>query len=265
VKVAESDLEVWKNEYKEQLAWFSYAKIEAPFDGIITRRVIHTGHFVQPTNSGTTSKAAEPLFVVMRTDIMRVVVQVPEYDAPLVKDGADAVVRLQAYRGQELKCKVTRTSWALDNNSRCLRVELFVRNPEENGAQKSTTPLSPESPLSKWVTTVDNPELKLEAGMYANVSITADVPKALTLPTAAVLTDGNKDYIFVMEDGKAKRVNVHVGVTNGKLSELMAKEIPSQKPGESPKWVNFTGHEQVITSNLKSIQDGQAVKVKQGS
>ncbi|MGA3190507.1 MAG: HlyD family efflux transporter periplasmic adaptor subunit, partial [Bryobacteraceae bacterium] len=92
--MAKANLAVWKAEYKEQVAWFGYAKITAPFDGKITLRNVHTGHFLQPTNSGTTSTAAEPLFVVMRTDIMRVVVQVPEYDAPLVKDGADAVVRL---------------------------------------------------------------------------------------------------------------------------------------------------------------------------
>jgi hypothetical protein len=73
--------------------------------------------------------AAEPLFVVMRTDIIRVVIQVPEYDAPLVKDGADAAVHLQAYRGQEIKCKVKRSSWALDKDARTLRVEIWLDNP----------------------------------------------------------------------------------------------------------------------------------------
>lgn len=238
VKVSEENLNVWRAELREQVAWLSYSKVEAPFDGIITRRIIHTGHFVQPTNSGTTSKAAEPLFVVMRTDLMRVVVQVPEYDAALVKDGAEAIVKLQAYRGQEIKAKVTRSSWALNSDSRTLRVEIFLKNP--------------------W----DNPKLELEPGMYANVSIAADVPGTLTLPSETILTDGNKDYIFLIENGKATRVNIKKGYYYGRLTEVMGREVPGDKPGDDPKWMSLTGKEQVITSNLKSIQDGQAVKVK---
>jgi len=97
VRVAKTQLVVWERELEYQKRWFEYARITAPYSGIVTRRIVHTGHFVQPANSGTTSTSAEPLFMVMRTDIIRVVVQVPEYDAPLVRDGADAILTLQAY------------------------------------------------------------------------------------------------------------------------------------------------------------------------
>jgi len=40
------------------------------------------------------------------------------------------------------------------------------------------------------------------------------------------------------------------------------KQAPPTKPGEEGAWVKFTGSEQIITSNLTSIQDGQPVKGK---
>jgi RND family efflux transporter MFP subunit len=243
VEVAKANLAVWKAEWQEEVAWFGYARITAPFDGEITRRNVHTGHFLQPSNSGTTSRSAEPLFVVMRTDKMRVVIYVPETDAPLVKVGADSVVRLQAFPDREIKCKVTRTAGALDSDERTLRVEIFLDNP-----------VFP-----------DNPKIRLRPGMYSNVSITAEIPNALTLPSDTILVDGNRPgtYCFMLEDGKARRVNVRVGTTNDNYSEVLFKKAPPSALGGEGKWVKFTGNEQVISSNLTSIQDGQAAKKKE--
>jgi RND family efflux transporter MFP subunit len=240
VDVAKANLAVWRAELREEQAWLSYSKITAPYDGVVTRRYIHTGHFVQPTNSGTTSKSAEPLFTVMRTDKMRVVIEVPEMDSPLVKDGADAIVSLQAYRGEDVKCKVEQTSWSLDTDIRTLRVEIFLTNPCDQL----------------------RPGELIQDGMYANVKIAADVPNVMTAPAEAILTDGNQRYCFLMQDGKARRVNLRLGATNDRVTELMAKQVVSEKTGQGTKWVKFDGTEQIITSNLKSIQDGQAVKEK---
>jgi RND family efflux transporter MFP subunit len=238
VEVAKANLAVWKAEWEEEVAWLGYARITAPFDGEITRRNVHTGHFLQPSNSGTTSKSAEPLFVVMRTDKMRVVIFVPENDAPLVKDGAEAVVRLQAFPDNEIKCKVTRNSGALDPEERTLRVEIFLDSPK-NG-------------------------ITLKPGMYSNVSITAEIPNALTLPSDTILVDGNRPgkYCFMLEDGKARRVNIRAGSTNDKFTEILYKQAPPSTLGGEGKWVKFTGNEKVITSNLTSIQDGQAARGK---
>jgi HlyD family secretion protein len=238
VQVSNEQLSVWEREHKVQQDWLDYAKIKAPFDGKVTRRFVHTGHFVQPTNSGTTSKASEPLFVVMRTDVMRVVVQVPESDAPLIRDGADAVVRIPSLRDREVHCKVTRSSWSLDVESRTLRVEIFLDNPLKNPAEE------------------------LQPGLYVNVSIVANLPNVLTLPVDAILTDGDKNYCFVVEDGVAKRVNVKVGMQNERSIQLLSKQLPSSRDGEEGAWAKFTGNEKVIISQISSVRDGQTVAVK---
>jgi HlyD family secretion protein len=238
VDVSEQQLNVWDREYQEQVEWFKYAKIEAPYDGIVTRRNVHTDHFVQPANSGTTSKGAEPLFMFMRTDQVRVIVQVPERNAPLVKDGADAIVRVPSLKGREIPCKVKRSSWSLDTESRTLRVEIFLDNP------------------------LKNPNEELQAGMYVNVSIMADLPNVLTLPIDSILIEGTQTYCYLAEDGKVKRVNVQVGVANDRYIQILSKQLPPAKEGEEGEWVPFTGNEKVIISSLASIRDGQPISIK---
>jgi HlyD family secretion protein len=238
VRVSEELLRVWEREADVQKDWLDYARITAPYDGIVTHRYVHTGHFVQASNSGTTSKNAEPLFTVMRTDEMRIVVQVPESDAPLVKDGADAIVRVQSLRNREVHGTVTRSSWSLDMESRTLRVEIFLKNP------------------------LENPKEELQAGMYVTVNIIADLPNTMALPVDAILIEGTQSYCYVMEDGKAKRVNVQVGVQNDRWVQLLLKQKPSTKEGEESEWVKFTGTERVIISNITSIREGQPVTMK---
>ena len=60
----------------------AYADIKAPFAGVITRRHVDPGHYVSP--SGT---AGQPLVVVERDDVLRVIVDIPEAEVALVNIG----------------------------------------------------------------------------------------------------------------------------------------------------------------------------------
>ncbi len=129
IEVAAASVEVAQATHDQWADWLSYRNIVAPFDGVVTLRNVHSGHFLQPSNSGSTSKAAEPLFVMMRTDIMRCVVEVPELDAVLVKDGDKAVIQFDAMPGVETIGVVQRNAGALDERTRTLRVEVWLKNP----------------------------------------------------------------------------------------------------------------------------------------
>lgn len=238
VEVAEAQLGVCDRQYREEEAWWNYHNITAPYDGIVTHRNVHTWHFVQPSNSGTTSKAAEPLFVFMRTDLMRVVIQVPEYDAPLIKVGAPAIVKVQSLRNREIPAKVERSSWSLNQEARTLRTEIWIKNP------------------------LENPKEELQSGMYVNVKIVADLPNVMSVPLEAVLTEGSDNYIYVLEDGKAKRVTVRLGVANDRVVQVISKMIAPAKDGDEAEWGPLTGHENVIISNLDKLKEGQSVTKK---
>jgi HlyD family secretion protein len=226
VSVAEATYDQWRD-------WLAYAKITAPYDGVVTVRHVHSGHFLQPSNSGSTSKASEPLFVVMRTDIMRCMVDVPEMDAVLVKDHDKAIIQFQAMPGVETIGEVTRSSESLDEHARTLRVEVHLKNPKG----------------------------LLRPGLYANVAILAKVPNAWTLPADAIMSDilanGNRSYCFVIENGKARKTFLQMGVRCDDGLQVLRK----QRAG-SRSWEDFTGTEAVAVTNNRALQDGQPVQVQ---
>src|SRR5258707_333996 len=135
-----------------------YAQIVAPFDGVVARRLVNRGDLVQAATSTRTT----PLFTVQRIDTMRVFCDVPEDDAPHLRLGDPALVKPAGFEGQPYVGKVTRFSLRLDPETRNMRTEIDLPNPEE----------------------------RLYPGMYAQVSLDMNThPNALTLPTAAVGSD----------------------------------------------------------------------------
>ena len=80
-------------------ALYSYTKLTAPYDGIVVVHNANTGDFVQPADgdrsvqfptSGGGESRGEPIYVVARTDLVRVFVDVPEMDANHVTRGTEA-------------------------------------------------------------------------------------------------------------------------------------------------------------------------------
>ncbi|HWA97428.1 MAG TPA: hypothetical protein VG713_03005, partial [Pirellulales bacterium] len=122
VSVAEADLEVAQSETRRMEAWVSYLKLLAPFDGVIVARNANTFDFVLPATGDPTADArspylgpggkSAPIYVVERTDVVRVFVDIPEQDANYVVPGAKASVLIQAYYDQPIEATVTRTAWS---------------------------------------------------------------------------------------------------------------------------------------------------------
>jgi len=122
---AKARLEVAQANVDHMQSLLAYAKIRAPFTGIVTERNVDTGHFARsPQGSNSPS-----LFVVVRTDIVRIVTDIPELETSKIKIGARAIVRVQSLDGEEMEGQVTRTAWVLDPSSRTLRTEIDLPNP----------------------------------------------------------------------------------------------------------------------------------------
>src|SRR5262249_30231571 len=73
VKVAEAQLVVSNADFERVQIQLSYSKLQAPFDGVVLHRNVTTGDLIQ----GGPVKG-KPILVVARTDILRVVVELPE-------------------------------------------------------------------------------------------------------------------------------------------------------------------------------------------
>lgn len=213
---------------KEVQARVSYTRITAPFDGIVTARNVHTGHFVQPPTGGQ----GQPLFVVARLDVVRVFLDVPEAAAAKAVPGAKALVRFPALGNEEIPGAVARTAGVVSPDTRTLRTEIDLPN------EKRT----------------------VQPGMYAFVRIDAESADATVLPSSCVLPADETHYVYLVEDGKAVRYRVRVGRTEGTAVQVLARRRAAATTGD---WQPFTGAEKVVNGNLGALADGTAVEVKE--
>jgi HlyD family secretion protein len=227
VRVAEANLQVARANRERAAALLRYARIEAPYDGIVSRRTISRGDFVQPPAGA----AQVPLYVVQRRDVMRIFVDVPEADAVWVKEGTPVGVRIPVLHEREFPGTVRRMSYALKRQSRTLLAEVDLSNPDD----------------------------LLRPGMYAHATIQLERSDVLTLPASAVATQGDvnegyRHFCFVVENGKVRRMAILVGARGRQQVEVLKKQVEGA-------WEDFTGEERVVRGDLSSLNDGQDVVV----
>ncbi len=102
-----------------------FQKITAPFPGVITARNIDPGDLVIADSAN-----GKQLFHIMRTDVLRVFVNVPQVFATGIGVGQSASVYQRDDPSKQFPGKVTRTADALDPNTRTLLTEVQVPNPD---------------------------------------------------------------------------------------------------------------------------------------
>ena len=164
-----------------------YLQIKAPFDGIITERNVHPGALVGP-GSGTT-----PLFRLHQVSRLRLVVAVPEALVGGIVKGARVPFTVPAYPGETFYGVVSLAAHDLDAKTRTMAVELEVKNPD----------------------------LRLAAGMYPEVSWPVRRPQPSRLvPPTSIVTTTERTFVIRVKNGVAEWVNVGRGARIGDLVEV---------------------------------------------
>ena len=123
---AEADLRAAKAEAEKVQALLQYNRIVAPFDGVVTRRLVNPGDLVQAAISTRTT----PLFTIQQIDTVRVLADVPESSAVGIRPGLASEVTLYGPGEIIFHGSVTRTATALDPATRTMRVEIDLPNPD---------------------------------------------------------------------------------------------------------------------------------------
>jgi membrane fusion protein, multidrug efflux system len=100
-----------------------FARITAPFAGVVTARRLDVGQLV-------TAGSSVELYRLAQVDVLRVFVRVPQAAASAMVPGLEAEVLLDGKGTQALPAKVVRTAGAMDVASRTLLTELELPNPE---------------------------------------------------------------------------------------------------------------------------------------
>src|SRR6267154_3083122 len=172
-------------------ALLAYSQIVAPFDGVVARRLVNRGDLVQ----AATATRMTPLFTVQRIDIIRVFCDVPESDVSHLHIADPAIVKPFGFDGKPFIGKVTRFSTRLDPETRNMRTEIDLSNPEE----------------------------RLYPGMYAEVSLEMNRrPDALTVPADAVASDGDGSFVYTITDNRITRLAIKAGLTDNGRIEVTA-------------------------------------------
>ncbi len=170
----------------------SFARITAPFDGIVTKRTIDIGDLV---NAGAQSSAA-PLFTVSDTHEIRVYVSVPQSYSGNVGSGTTGALKLPEYPGRTFTAALDSTSNAISQSSGTLLVELLA----------------------------DNSSGELKPGEYAEVTLETPGTGVLRIPASAltfrseglrVATVSADDHVIMKPVQIARDLGTEVEIASG--------------------------------------------------
>jgi membrane fusion protein, multidrug efflux system len=170
----------------------TYLKIAAPFDGVVTERLVHPGALVGP-NSNTA------LLVIQQLSKLRLIVAVPEENVGGIVRGANVQFRVPAYVDRTFSGIVARIPRVLDPKTRSMPVELDVLNKD----------------------------LVLSPGMYPTVNWPIrSSQQALFVPKTSIVTTTERTFVVREKSGKAEWVDVRKGPADGDLIQVIGPLQP---------------------------------------
>lgn len=184
--------------------------IRAPFSGVIGLRDVSAGDYVSVGQDLVSLEAVNPLKVDFR---------VPETYSTAVKPGQPLELTLDALPNQRFQGKVTAISPVVDAGGRSLVLRAEV----------------------------GNDAYTLRPGMFARVRLlTGQKEETLLVPETAVTPVGEEFFVYVVEEGRARRVRVELGLRQASQVEV----ISGIKAGD-----------QVVVAGLQKVRDGAEVQV----
>ena len=190
---AKGRFDVAKAELDRLDTLLAYARITAPFDGIVTARHTDPGAFI-PAATGSSSVDNAVLLHLADFRKVRIEIDVPEVEVNRLKVGIPAHIHCESVPGMDLAGSVTRIGYALDSRTKTMKAEVEM----------------------------ENPNLALRPGMMVSVRIDIERREnVLLLPATALIVEKNKAFAFVVRDGKAIRTAVQTGFDDGKSVEIL--------------------------------------------
>ena len=184
--------------------------IHAPFSGYISSRPVAVGEFVS---------TASVVATILRTNPIKIVINVAEADVPNVVVGHGVTVQVDAFPGRNFAGYVSAVNPQVDPTSRAASVEALI----------------------------DNGDNLLKAGMFATVRIVREGGStSVFVPKAAVYNDrATQSYrVFEIQNNVAKLDVVQLGTEEGDAIEILS----GIEPGK-----------QVATSNVDRLYEGVKV------
>jgi RND family efflux transporter MFP subunit len=193
LEATQSQLAVARSKLAHDQTLFDYAKITAPFAGVITERYANLGTLVQAGTGSSTQ--AMPIVRLSQDDLFRLVIPVPESYVQYIRVGDHVDVHVPSLN-RTFPGKVARFSVDVREDTRTMHTEVDVPN-----TQRVLLP-----------------------GLYADAELVldrkVDVP---TVPVQALNHEGDKTTVFVVnQDGKIEDRAVQLGLQTASDAEIIS-------------------------------------------
>lgn len=236
--------------------------IKSPIDGVVVSRSVDPGSFVP---NAAVVIGARPVVSIAKTDIVTVLMKVPDMYAPYVKAGMPAKIRNpNATKTTWIETKLTRVSPIASPGDRTVgvQVDLFnrtrieydelIKDSQANGFGdfKSTEP--PEFPANLS----GESEAQLTPGLIHEMQIIINELGGLPLlPAECIVNKTGKPSVFLVEDNRLVEVPISVKFNDGTFCYVKPIHKDRKLNGEA----DWTGHELVVLASQFDLQPGKSV------
>jgi RND family efflux transporter MFP subunit len=189
-------------------AFIGFKAIVAPFDGVVIQRNINVGDLVSKEGTLSTPNAKTNLYTATVVDRLRLFVNVPESFGPFLRPGLTADVTVPQLPHRHWEAKFLTVARGFDVSTR----------------------------TAVTVFTIDNEDLALWPGSYAQVHLTAPVDRqALTIPsTTLVFQDKGTQVAIVTEDDRVNLKPISVSRFMDKVIEVAEGISTSDRIVDNP-------------------------------
>jgi HlyD family secretion protein len=184
--------------------------ILSPMEAEVTKR------FVDP---GTMVKDTTPILALMDLTAVKMMVNVIEKEFVHLQKGQPVTITCTAFPGRVFQGRIVIITPALELQSRTAEIQVSI----------------------------PNPGYILNPGMFGRVEILLrSNPQATLVPIQALITEDEKDFVYVLKDGKAFRKPIQKGIVKDTLVEILR---------------GLTSGEQVVVAGQEFLSDGRPVRL----
>ena len=186
--------------------------VKAPFEGVISAKTYEDGELY----------GGQPIVVLTQVKKLKALIAVPETYYPLIKEGMKLTVKSDIYPEETFAATIEVVYPTIDAASHTFQCKVVIPNASE----------------------------KLRPGMYVTTTLGLGNENTIVVPYQSVekLIGSNERFVFINENGYAKRVSVKLGQRFDENIEIVAPEI---QPGV-----------EYIYKGQSKLVDGVKIQVK---
>ena len=203
----------------------SFKKVVAPFSGVITKRNIDIGDLID----GTT----KPLFLIAKTDVLRVYINVPQSYSQWIKVGQAAEISLDEIRGRTFQGQITKSAAAIDPLTRTMQVEVTLGNKDRTLLPGAFVQVNLKLPASNAINIPSNALLIRKEGTQVAI---VDEQSKVHLQKIKLGRDFgvSSDVIEGLKGGEKLVLNPSDSLSEGDVVTVVADEVKPEASNPAP-------------------------------